>query len=261
VSNVDPAWSGYNVTGNPGTGFDPSTRTVSSGPDGGGFNPLSVGALGVGAAGLGAIIGKGESPIPQQFQQLQAEVPYLQSQAAWMQGQGASLLPGAQALTAQGTSALGMAQRGELTQPQQAQLGQYRTGLTNQARQTFANMGRNPDQDTSFINQTADIDAQVNAMAQQQIQSTIALGLGELSAGSSMTGEALSFETGSLGFENAASQALVQAGQAQISEDKAYSDSLTSAFSAIGKLFGTFAGGAIGGPAGAAVGGAVGSAV
>ena len=59
-------------------------------------------------------------------------------------------------------------------------------------------------------------------MAQQQIQSTIQLGLGEISAGQ--------------GFESQANQALVQAGQAQLNADKAYSDSLTSVFSSIAKI-------------------------
>ena len=71
-----------------------------------------------------------------------------------------------------------MAQQGQLTGPQQAQLNLYRQGLQNQAQQTYASMGRNINQDTSGISTQAHIDEQVNAMSQQQIQSTIALGLG-----------------------------------------------------------------------------------
>ncbi len=184
----------------------------------------SAGALGLGALGFGAILGKGESPLPTQFGQLQGTVPGLRGQAGVLESQGG-------ALVGQGTQALGMAQRGELTPEQQAQLKQYSTGLTNLARQQFYSMGRNPDQDTSFISQTANIDERVNAMAQQQIQTTITLGLGEISGGNSLIGEGL-------GFENAANQALITAGQAQLAQDKNYSDSLTGAFSAIGKLFG-----------------------
>jgi len=136
-----------------------------------------------------------------------------------------------QQLVGQGEDALAMAQRGELTPEQRAQLSVYGTGLTNQARQMYAGMGVNPDKDTSFLSTTADIDTKVNAMAQQQIQSTIQLGLGEISGGSSLI-------SGGLGNVNAANSALLQVGEAQLKNDQAYSSNLTSAFGAIGSLFG-----------------------
>jgi hypothetical protein len=213
----DTGWGGVSGSGdNIGGGVGDSSL------GGGGWGGAA--ALGVGALGFGAILGMGESSLPPQFGQLTGSVPGLRSEAALLEGQGS-------ALTAQGTQALDMARRGELTPEQQAQLKVYSGGLTNQARQTYANMGRNPEGDTSFISTTANIDAQVNAMAQSQIQSTIALGLGELQAGSSLSGQGL-------GFENAANQALIAAGQAQLAEDKNYSDALTGAFASIGKMFG-----------------------
>jgi hypothetical protein len=160
--------------------------------------------------------------LPSQYGQLTASVPGLRQEAGSLESQGG-------ALVSQGTQALAMAQRGELTPEQQAGLKQYGTGLTNQARQQFANMGRNPDQDTAFLSQTANIDTQINAMAQKQIETTITLGLGEITGGNSLT------STG-LGFETAANNALIAAGQAQIQQDTAYSASLTSAFTALGKL-------------------------
>jgi hypothetical protein len=205
--------SGGNISGSFG---DPGSSSLWSG----------AGALGLGALGLGAILGKGESPLPAQFQQLQGNVPGLMST-----GQG--LVTQGQGLVGQGQQALGMAQRGELTPEQQAQVGQYSTGLTNQARQMYYNMGVNPDNNTSFLSTTADIDAKVNAMAQQQIQSTIQLGLGEISGGSSLIGQGQ-------GFENAANQALIAAGNAQMQQDKNYSDSLTNVFSGIAKMAGSF---------------------
>ncbi len=149
-----------------------------------------------------------------------------------MQGQARTVSGQGQGLVTQGQEALGMAQRGELTPAQQAQLSKYGTGLTNQARQQYYNMGRNPDNDTSFISQTANIDTQINAMAQAEIQSTIQLGLGEISGGSSLIGQGL-------GFENAANQVLLQAGQAQLQQDKNYSDSLTNVFGSIAKMAGS----------------------
>ena len=185
---------------------------------------LGLGALGVGAAGFGAILGQGESPLPGEFNQLLGTVPGLQSQGSQLFGQGQSYL-------GQGQQALAMGQAGQLTGPQQAQLNLYRQGLGNQAAQTYASMGRNINQDTSGISTQAHIDEQVNAMAQQQIQSTIALGLGETQTGMGLSGQAL-------GFESAANQALIEAGNAQLKQDQAYSSALTGAFAAIGQIAG-----------------------
>ena len=204
------------------TSYDLSTDQGSSGLSG--SQMLGLGALGIGAAGFGAILGQGESPLPGEFNQLQATVPGLQSQGSQLFGQGQSYL-------GQGQQALAMGQAGQLTGPQQAQLNLYRQGLQNQAQQTYASMGRNINQDTSGISTQAHIDEQVNAMSQQQIQSTIALGLGESQIGMGLSGQ-------SLGFENAANQALVTAGNAQLQQDKDYSTALTGAFSSIATILG-----------------------
>jgi hypothetical protein len=195
-----------------------SLGSLSSGQIGG------AAMLGVGALGLGAILGEGESPLPGEFNQLTSTVPTLQNQGSQLFAQG-------QQFAGQGAQALGMAQQGILTPEQQAQLSLYSGGLKNQTAQTFASMGRNANQDTTAISAQADNDAKVNAMAQQQIQTTIALGLGETQAGASFSGQAI-------GFENAANQALVAAGNAQLQQDKDYSNALTGAFAAIGQLAG-----------------------
>ena len=193
------------------------------------FGNLSTGdALGLGALGIGAglMLGKGETPLPPEFAQMGQMVPGLQSQAGTAFGQG-------QQLYGQGAQALQMAQAGQLTQPQQAALNQYKTGLTNQANQMYAAMGRSPTQDTSYIGTTADIDAKVNAMAQQEIQSTIQLGFSELQGASS-------FENTSLGFSNAAAKILQAEGDAQLKQDENYSNSLTNLFGSIAKIAGGF---------------------
>lgn len=183
---------------------------------------LDLGALGIGAAGLGYLLSQGPSTLPSEFSELTASVPMLNAQ-------GGTLFNEGQTFTTQGAQALDMASKGELTPEQQAQLSLYKGGLQNTAAQTYASMGRNPNQDTSFISTQGNIDTQVNAMAQAQIQSTIALGLGETSAGSTYSGEAL-------GFESAANSALIAAGNAQIQQDQSYSNSLTGVFTALAKL-------------------------
>jgi hypothetical protein len=192
-----------------------------------GSTALGAGGLALGAGGLGYMLSKGPGQLPWQYGQLENQVPGELAQAQSLESSGADL-------TAQGKSALAMAQAGQLTVPQQAEVNKYGTSLTNQARQQYYSMGRNPDQDTSFIQTTANIDAEVNAMAQKEIQSTIALGLGEIQAGTGETGQGLQFQS-------AANQALIAAGEAQIKLDQQYSQSLTGAFAAIGTLFGTAA--------------------
>lgn len=234
-SSLDNLSMGSSLSGSPLSLAAPGSSS-SGGISGG--SALGIGALGLGAAGIGALIAGGPAPIPPQYGQM--DVPFLQSTGQQLTGQG-------QGLVSQGQSALAMAQAGQLTPEQQSQLSVFGTGLTNQARQQFYSMGQNPDQSTAFVSQTANIDAQVNAMAQQQIQTTIQLGLGEMSGGNSLIGEGL-------GFENAANGALQQAAQAQMQSDQQYSSALTGAFSAIGTMFGAV----FGGPAGAAAGGAAG---
>lgn len=234
------------------------TTGTAAGGKGGGLSsslsnsssPFSLGSVGTavaGGAGLAGLFLSGSNQLPQQYQELEANVPGLEAEGQTLQTQG-------QTLTNQGTQALSNAQNGILTPQQQAQLQVFQTGLTNTADQTYASMGRNINQDTSGISTQANIDTQVNAMAQQQIQSTIALGLGETSAGNS-------YASTGLGYENAADNALIAAGQAQVASDQAYSNSLTGAFSAIGTLLGGTVGAVAGGPAGAVAGATIGSKV
>ena len=227
-----------------GTAGSPLNITPSLGSSSSLFSsPLSIGAAGVGALGLGALIAQGPGSLPSQFGQADTN-------ATWQAGAGQQQFGQGQQLVQQGTNALQMAEQGQLTPEQQAQINVYGSGLTNAARQQFYNMGTNPDQNTAFLGAQEDIATHVNAMAQQQIQSTIALGLGELSTGSSL-------ESAGTGNVSAANNTLIAAGQAQLKQDQQYSSNLSSAFSAIGTLFGA----AVGGPAGAAVGGAAGKLV
>lgn len=199
---------------------------------------LGAGALGLGALGLGTVLARGEQPIPQQFQQLEATVPQLQAMAGTYGGQSQQLFGEGQQFLGQGQQALGTAAAGELTAPQAAALDLTRRGLDNTARQIYASMGRDPAHDTSFIETQEGIDQQTTALAQAYIQSTIQLGLGEVSAGQSLTGQAGQFGQLQLGAMSQASQALIAAGNAQLAQDKAYGDSLNAAFGAVGSLVG-----------------------
>ena len=238
-------------------------------PGGGGSSPfgnLSGGQLlgiGGGAAaigGLGFLLGQGPSPLPPEYGQLTGQqVPLLNQEAAQYNQEAAQLLGTGQGFTAQGQEALAMAQKGQLTPEQQAQLNQTQGGLENQARQMYAGMGRNFNQDTSAINTQANIDQQVTALGQQYIQSTIALGLGETSAGAQYSGLGAQFGQLGLGATAQADQALIEAGKAQLQQNQTYTSALSSAFGAIGSI----AGGALGsfiapgvGTAGGAAGGA-----
>jgi hypothetical protein len=216
LGGLDPSdYAGYGAGGN-------ISNLIGTGSDAL-MSPLSLGALGAGAVGMGALISRGVPQLPPQSALLQGQVPSLLNQ-------GSTLFNEGQASIGQGQQALQMAQAGKLTPEQQAQLGQFSTGLTNQSRQMFYSMGRNPDADTAAITQQANVDAQVNAMAQQQIQTTLALGFGEISAGTTMTGQGLQFT-------NAGDQILYQIAQQQISQNNSFNSALTSAFGAIGSMF------------------------
>ena|ERR1700722_19857781 len=224
-----------------------SLTSTGGGTSSSSSSPFSLGSLGTaaaGGAGLAGILSLGESSLPWEYGALGQNAGTLENESSQLYGEG-------QTFTNQGSQALLMAQNGQLTQPQQAALSQYTEGLDNTADQTFASMGRNSNQDTSNISAHADIDAKVNAMAQSEIQSTIALGLGETSAGSNFTGQAGQYES-------AADQALIAAGQAQMQSDQAYSTALSGVFSAIGSIAGGIGGAAMGGPAGAMVGAGIG---
>jgi hypothetical protein len=230
----------------PGGGAANPLASTSSG----GSSPFSLGTVGTaaaGGAGLAGLFLSGSNELVPQFQQLEAQVPGLESEASTLEGEG-------QTFTTQGTQTLNNAAAGVLTPQQQAQLSVFQSGLTNTADQEYASMGRNPNQDTSFISTQADIDTKVNAMAQQQIQSSIALGLAQVGAGNTATGQGL-------GFQNAADSALIAAGNAQVAADTQYSNALSGAFSAIGTILGGGIGAAVGGPAGAVAGASIGKAV
>lgn len=191
-------------------------------------SPLGLGQLAgglIGAADLAYVLGKGESPLPSEFQnvtQTYAPTEFAQGQSEFAQGQQ---------LVGLGTQGFKMAQAGKLTAPQAAQLGQTRESLQNQAAQMYYGMGRSPTHDTSFIGTQADIDAKIGAMYNSFIQSTIALAGAEMSAGHSL-------EASGIAAESAATQATLQAGQAQFAADQDYSNAIQAAFGAVAKGFG-----------------------
>lgn len=191
-------------------------------------SPLGLGQLAggaIGAADLAMVLGRGESSLPSEF----GTVAGSWAPAQFQQGQ--TEFGAGYTLANKGTQALTMAQRGQLTAPQQAALGETRNALSNQAAQMYYSMGRSPTRDTSFLGTTADIDAKVNAMAQQFIQTTIQLGGAELSAGAS-------FMTAGSSAESAATNALLAAGSAQMKLDEDYSNAIQAAFGAMAKGFG-----------------------
>lgn len=210
----------------------------------GGAGALGLGALALGGVGVMAAGGPTQvSSIPG-FAQANAQVPTLLNQSGQTFQQG-------QNLVGQATNAYGMAQRGELTPEQAAALKLTRDSEMNQARQTFASMGRDFNMDTSAITTQANIDTMITAQAQSYIQSTIALATSQMQAGTTLIGDSLQ-ESG------AATNILMQEGQAQIQLNKQYSDSLTAAFKAIGSVVGGVAGFMVGGPAGAMLGASAG---
>src|SRR5215469_1443055 len=111
TSELDAAGA---FAGGPGVAYSTDSSSGFGASD-----ALGLGALGIGA---GLILGKGESPLPVQFQQAEMNVPGLMKQSGTLFGRGTDLYN-------QGQQAIQMAQAGQLTKPQQAELNQYQTGL------------------------------------------------------------------------------------------------------------------------------------
>lgn len=224
----------------PGGGSDPL-----------GLGPLSIGTLGPTAAaggGLAALLlSSGGPSIPPQLGEVGTNVTGLENEATTLFGAGNDLIAG-------GKSALGPAMAGVLTPEQQAALTTERQSATNVADQIYASMGRNPNQDTSFISTQTDINTKMLAAANTFVNSNIANAFQEISTGASLTGQG--------GQDlSAANSALLQAAQMTMQADQNYSSSLTAAFSAVGSIVGGIGGAAIGGPAGAVAGASIGKAL
>ena len=224
------------------------TPSLSSGSTS--TSPLSLNASSLAPAaaaggGLAALFLAGGGPdIPPQIGQVDTNAAALESEADTLWGSGNSLIAG-------GQSALGPAMAGQLTPEQQATLTTEQQSATNVADQIYASMGRNPNQDTSFISTQTDINTKLMAAANQFVQTNIASAFQEINAGASITGQG--------GQDmSAANSALLQAAQLTMTADQNYSNALTGAFSAIGSLVGGIAGFSAGGPVGAIAGASIG---
>lgn len=228
--------------------------TGGSGSTGGGSSsssPFSLGSLAPAAAaggGLAALfMGGGGPDIPPQVGQVEGNATGLENEASSLWGSGNALIAG-------GQSALGPAMAGQLTPEQQATITTERQSANNVADQTYASMGRNINQDTSGISTQTDINTKLMAAANNFVNTNIASAFSEIQAGASLTGQGTQDMS-------AANTALLQAAQLTMTADTNYSNSLTSAFSAIGTLAGGIAGAAVAGPAGATAGAAIGKAL
>jgi hypothetical protein len=234
------------------TGLGPSTSSSSPGSlDAISTSPFSLSTLGPTAAaggGLAALLLSGGGPqIPWQVGQVGANATGLEGEASTLWGTGNQLIAG-------GESSLGPAMAGVLTPEQQATLTTEQQSAENVADQTFAAMGRNPNQDTSFISTQTDINTKLMAAANTFVNTNIQNAFSEISAGGTLTSQ------GNTDM-NAANQALLESARLTMQADQNYSNSLTSAFSAIGTIFGGVAGFAAGGPAGAVAGANIGKAL
>lgn len=173
---------------------------------------------------------------PTQWNQAQSEL----ATGSALTAQGSSLMAG-------GQSALEMAQKGQLTPEQQAQLDVYTKGLENQALTTYGSLGITPSKSTSYLSTQEDIDTKSLAMAQSFIQSTIALAGTEFTAGGAMFTAGASFTGLGQAAENAATKDLLATAQMQVAQDQAYSQLIGNTLLSIGNIFGKAAAPATGG--------------
>ena len=212
------------------------------------LNLSTLGPLAVGGGGLAALLlGGGGPSIPPQLGEVGGNVTGLEGEAHTLWDSGNALIAG-------GRSALDPAMRGVLTPEQQATLTTERQSANNTAAQIYASMGRNANQDTSFISTRTDIDTKLMAAANNFVNTNIANAFKEIETGASLTGQGTQDMS-------AANQALLQMAQLTMQADQNYSNSLTAAFSAVGSIVGGIGGAALGGPAGAVAGANIGRAL
>lgn len=127
--------------------------------------------------------------------------------------QGKELSSAATNLSQLGQQNLAMAANNQITPSQAAQIEQWKQRQRNALYQTYARNGRDPRGDTDYQQGLQQIDQQAVAMQQQFINQLVQTGLGEM-------GQATS--------------ALTNAANMQISQDNAFSTSITNAFNALG---------------------------
>jgi hypothetical protein len=150
--------------------------------------------LAIGAAGLGVTLLRGEPSLPPQAQQAESQ---------------------ANQLNQMGLQNLATAQSGQITPQQAALIEINKEKSINQAYQMFAKMGRDPSQDSDYVQMVASINASALAQQEQFIQQMINTGLTE-------TGQANSD--------------LLAVAQMQMQSDTAFQQSLMAALSSFGLI-------------------------
>jgi hypothetical protein len=179
----------------------------------------------------------GPSPLPEQT----STVTNLIAPTQFEQGQqeyfgGKALVAGGQSMLAGGQSALEMAERGELTAPQQAALEVYNKNLKNTALQQYGSMGITPSKSTSWLSSQEDIDQKTLAMSQSFIDTTIKLAMAEFAAGGTELQVGTSMMGQSAQSEDAASRNLLETAKMQVEQDKAYSQLIGQTIQSIAKM-------------------------
>src|SRR5215471_13732855 len=174
------------VASSAGAGTYDASAALGGGSGGGGgdsSSALGAGALGAGAVGLGALL-MSKPQLPWGYQ-------VLQGRAGTMYGQSADLYGEGQQMVGDARRGYEMAQRGELTPEQDAQLKLMKAGELNKATQLMSSMGRDINKDTTGLSMQQDIDLKALAQSQVFIQSTIALATSQMQGGQSLIGDAL----------------------------------------------------------------------
>ncbi len=203
-----------------------AARAASSG-----FDWKTAGLLGLGAAPLALTLARGESPLPPQAAQLQAQTAT--TNAGIAQTQAALAQQNAPIQAAANTYLAGV-QSNSPTVQQAAQLAQQQQSLTNQWRQALFNQGvQNPESDTRWPQIQAQINEQMNASAQSMIQTNLqaALGLSNQSSSNIIGGGNLGVAGG-----QQASQNLIALANLQVQQDTAFTNAITSATKALGTV-------------------------
>ena len=154
-------------------------------------SPLSLGGVGTaaaGGAGLAGLFSMGETAPPWEFGQVA-------NNAATLEGESGTLFGEGQTFTNQGAQALELAQNGQLTQPQQAHCSCIVRGWAIRRRRPMPAWAAISIRIRLASARRPTLTRKSMLWLSNRSRSTIALGLGETSAGSSFSGQALGYES------------------------------------------------------------------
>ncbi len=246
--------TGQGATGAPATAPAPAAAPAAAAPSaapagagaaanggGGAFGGSGWGwkaaGLGLAAAPLALTLAKGTSSIPQQATDAAVASPQQGAIAAQQQQIAAQQQANSAQAAAASQPFVNSVIANSPTLTQAAQLNQQQQNLTNQWRQVLFNQGvQRPEADSRWPQIQQQIQQQMQIQTQTMIQSNLQAALGFQGSANTSLGQSSGSLSAASGATSAASQNLLAIANLQVQQDTAYTNAISGATSALGKV-------------------------